>query len=1512
MLITLVCEEKMYSLRLSEKIAGQFWIVDSDKNAGENRILSVDANTDEIVWEISSNKNVHIYDAKDLRELSKVKLEIGKLFLLKLGKKQEEKAFLFAEPLTEDRCRYVKYVVADKTQLSIGSDNSNEIIIKNPFVSAQHASLTYNQQIWSIKDNASSNGIYVNGKRIHSEYTIKAGDCIFIMGFKMVFGREFFAINNPGQSVEFNTNKIYDYVKQQRVAYETPEIEETEYYYRSPDFRRKIEPLKLKIDLPTQKEYEDDTPIILTLAPALMMGVASLASGIATTVNAIRNGGDFTSTIPTLIMSVSMLCGMVLFPLIMKKREQKRKIKKNIERQEKYLKYLNNIRFEIEKNKQLQKEILLENHPDIFKYLSMQDFWERKLWNRTNTEEDFLTLRLGIGNRELEAELNFPENRFSIDEDTLRKALIDFSEEKQIITDVPLCISMMKDRILGIYGTYNEIANLLNNLLLQIACLYSYDEVKLVFLCDERDIKTFGYVRWLQHIWDNEEKVRFFATNEQDIKEVNAILNKVILERMDDEKAQSTPYYLVVSTSKRLADKCTFISDICGNEKLQGVGFIAAYPELKNLPKECKSIIQLYEGRGLILRNDSVSNQKDSFIQDRINLGMLEEVVKRITDFKLDLQQGKYALPGMLTFMDMYNVGNIEHLNIRHRWKENNPVMSLQAPIGVDTGGEVFYLDLHEKFHGPHGLVAGMTGSGKSEFIITYILSMAINYHPDEVAFVLIDYKGGGLTGAFENEKYRLPHLAGTITNLDGAAITRSILSIKSELRRRQSIFNKARNIANEGTMDIYKYQKMYRSGIVSEPVPHLFIISDEFAELKTQQPEFMEQLISTARIGRSLGVHLILATQKPSGVVNEQIWANSKFKICLKVQDKSDSMDMLKRADAAEIAETGRFYLQVGYNEIFQLGQSAWSGAPYIERNTLEENTESSIEVLDNLGNVVEDIKVKNETLNRVNGKQIIRILEELKALADEEQIYEKQLWLPEIPEIILLDEVQRKYKYQKKTGLCAVIGELDDPYCQSQELLLADFSENGNAVVYGVSGSGKEKFLITMLYSLYTDYSAKELNTYILDFGAETLRMFENAPQTGDVIVDGENDRISGLIAFLYKEIEMRKKMFSAYGGSYQKHIEGIEQEIPYILVVINNYSQFMDDYEKYDDDLISLTRDCTKYGIYFVITETTVNGIRHRMSQNLSQTYVLSLNDKTEYISVLGSTGGVYPPKIVGRGIIKKEETYVFQTASIVETNESVNCFIRDFCKHLRSQSDAVAKKIPVMPAEVSVEDMMPYLRGLSQVPLGIAGDDFQCIYHDFTRNCVLQILSYELEDSTYFAKGIQEVLSNVKDVEIIVFNSDMKEPEKEIIRLFEIAVERNNNYKRTNGNPTVDMHPIVCIFKSVFRMKSVLSEDGYSKLYNILDKSQGTYNLAYFIFDDVMSANRYSAENWYQNQCKGNGIWVGQGLLDQMRLQINRRQEASANKEVDESFGFYVEKGRHRMMKLVTKDYEKGEK
>ncbi len=303
----------------------------------------------------------------------------------------------------------------------------------------------------------------------------------------------------------------------------------------------------------------------------------------------------------------------------------------------------------------------------------------------------------------------------------------------------------------------------------------------------------------------------------------------------------------------------------------------------------------------------------------------------------------------------------------------------------------------------------------------------------------------------------RLPHLAGTITNLDGPAVNRSLVSIQSELRRRQAIFNEARQVSGEGTIDIYKYQKMHRAGLVKEAVPHLFIISDEFAELKAQQPEFMAQLISAARIGRSLGVHLILATQKPSGVVDDQIWSNSRFRVCLKVQERADSMDMLKRPDAAALAETGRFYLQVGFNELFALGQSAWCGAPYVPVDRVEKKRDERVAVLDHLGRVLSEASPRPSQGKGSGLTQVVAVVRYLSDLAEGEGVSARRLWLPPIPAVIYLRNLREKYHWHTDLQeLEPVIGEFDDPFRQAQGLLTLPFSRKGNALVYGATGGG------------------------------------------------------------------------------------------------------------------------------------------------------------------------------------------------------------------------------------------------------------------------------------------------------------------------------------------------------------------------------------------------------------------------------------------------------------------------
>lgn len=862
----------------------------------------------------------------------------------------------------------------------------------------------------------------------------------------------------------------------------------------------------------------------------------------------------------------------------------------------------------------------------------------------------------------------------------------------------------------------------------------------------------------------------------------------------------------------------------------------------------------------------------------------INSLVRKLSGIKLDLSSTSEVLPSMLTFLEMYNVSKIEHLNIRTRWKENNPTVTLKAPVGVDTLGNLFYLDLHEKYQGPHGLVAGMTGSGKSEFIITYILSMAVNYHPDEVAFILIDYKGGGLAGAFENKKkgIKLPHLAGTITNLDGASINRSLVSIQSELRKRQSIFNEAKQISNEGTMDIYKYQKLYREGIVTEPVPHLFIISDEFAELKTQQPEFMDQLISTARIGRSLGVHLILATQKPNGVVNDQIWSNSRFRVCLKVQEKQDSMDMIKRPDAAELSATGRFYLQVGYNEFFDIGQSAWCGAPYVPTEEVESKEEDSVQIIDNLGRIVKEVKdSKKENEENVNNiKQIVGIVNYLSEIADEDHISVRKLWMDEIPEFITVNSLINKYGPLQKDGLEVVIGEYDDPFNQQQNIVIHNVSECGNTIIYGAMGSGKELLVNTLVCGLIENFAPSDINLFLIDFGSEALQMYAKAPHVGNVLLSSDEEKLIRLMKILKEQIYERKKLLAEYSGNPDLYEKATGRSLTTIVTIIDNYAAFNELYENLVDEIAYLSREGSKYKIYFIITATAVNEVKYKISQNFGKQYVLQMNDKSDYSSVFGNVKGVYPSKLIGRGLILKNSVYEFQTAHICK-DEELQAYVTGLTSELNANySDDNVIKVPEVPEKLTPEDIK-ITQTLENVQIGVDLDLVKPVVVNLKKSVVNVITGKNIDEVIATGRGIAELVSRIDNCEVTILDSETEE--SKIVEIYNMMVERNNSYKDDN---TLTFDRKVIFIMNWQSIIDNLSTDGKDKLECLIKHCELEYSVTFILCDIAESVKKYNRSNWYVMRADSSDyVWVGMGIDEQSVFNnpINYREVKKVKKD-----------------------------
>ena len=1348
------------------------------------------------------------------------------------------------------------------------------------------------------------------------------------MGLRIVIGNNFIAANNPDGKVIFNSNYFGIYEPQKCKEIKNNQEPETDYFYRSPRFKREISNAVIKIDAPPTIQKPDDTPLALTLGPSLTMGIASLSTAVMSVINFSQGDGNITSIIPTMCMSVSMLAGTVLWPILTRKHSKKARHENEIKRQHKYLEYLDSIRDDIKRLCKEQTDILNENIISNEECVERITMVKRSLWERSIGQDDFLRVRLGKGELPLLADIKYPEKKFTLDDDNLQDAMLSLGEEKKILTDVPISLSLTENFVSGIIGNYNNIVDLAKSLILQIISLHSYDEVKLILIADEDAKHDWEFVKCIPHFWNNDKTFRMTAFCPEDIKELSLFIENNIIERINSNKQidEYLPYYVILSASKALSDKCEGLNHLLEYSSNCGFSLLSIQEELKDLPKEASTVVSVNGNNSKLFRKDEITGKAIQFSAEYANPQSALNAAYTIANIELDISAQHYSLPNMMTFMEMFNVSKIEHLNCLTRWKESNPVATLQTPVGVDTQGDLFYLDLHEKYHGPHGLVAGMTGSGKSEFIITYILSLAVNFHPDEVSFILIDYKGGGLTGAFEDEDrgIKLPHLAGTITNLDGAAVQRSLVSIQSELRRRQAVFNEARKIANEGTMDIYKYQQLYRNGVVTEPVPHLFIISDEFAELKSQQPEFMEQLISAARIGRSLGVHLILATQKPSGVVDDQIWSNSKFRVCLKVQDKSDSQEMIKCPDAAAISQTGRFYLQVGFNELFALGQSAWCGAEYVPADTVEKNVDESIEIIDNLGQVIKQIKPEKKIVNDAPKiKQIVAIVKYLSDLAAEENVTVRPLWLDPIPSRIFVENIENKYNYQpEKFVLNPVIGEYDDPFNQKQCALTVPLSKEGNCLVYGASGNGKTTFLSSLAYSLIHRHSVEELNMYILDFGAETLKAFEKAPSVGGVVTSADSEKVVNLFKLLKQELDKRKQLFADFGGDYSSYIKSGQPSVPNIVVLINNYVGFSEQFENLEEAFGMLSRDGIKYGIYFIVTVSSTNAMRYRYVQNFKQVFTMQLNDASDYSMVVGRTEGVVPSKFKGRGLAALDRVYEFQTAFCSDVDDQYE-YIREFCSNQRIHADKFAKPIPVLPEFVKADDMLNETITIKRIPFGIEKRSINTAAVDISSKYIYPVIANDITVLQNFAQEFAKVADKLDGCRIDIVDAERwltddlananvtnNNFDDIAVQIFEDVLARNNGYKAANMDISFldKFDERFVVIYGVEKMLSRLSADALDKFTAALFKGEAIYRVHFVMFDTSAYFSSVAYDDWCKTHIKPNdGIFVGDGFNDQYVLKTSKL-DSSLYEEIGDEFGYVIRKGKAILTKFLTSEVE----
>lgn len=1203
-------------------------------------------------------------------------------------------ALLWVRNPDELNQNFFKYWPSEET-ITIGRQNDHSIILSDPAIGQSSFEIGYEKNHYVLFPLNSA--IYINGKKIKQPQKLKSNDEITLCGNKMV--------------VQKDCLDVYD-----KVGNSTLQKQGQEYplFQRPPRFYPTMPNETVEIPEPPAAPTKPSSSFFSIFLPTIIMiGVTVVISIFASSYGIYSLMFMLGSTIVSIIN------------LIVQKSNYKKQKKL---RKEKYLEQMDHYRKQFDKQKTIQSESMIQIHPDTDECIKRVETKDKNLWNRTPQDEDFLDMRVGIGSSPFGVTIETRQKQLTLEPDLLAEEPYRLADEYHTLSNVPVTVSLGKNVVAGLIGPRSYGIGTILSFLIQLATHHSYTEVKLIVLYPPNEADQWEGLKWLPHVWDDDFKVRFMAKDKRAAHQLLAQFNDILKER--ERKAKEyydgilhMPHYVFVLADMTLLENEAIMSFLSKANPNMGYSSIFLSGRVETLPRDCKTIIEVDAKLGRFIK-DPVHDENEVFTPDQVSSHTIEKFARIMSPIRLKQTTASTDIPKKITFLEMYQVKAVEELNIAKRWSKSETFSSLAVPLGVGMGGEILYFNLHEKAHGPHGLVAGTTGSGKSEILQSLVLSLAINFHPHDLAFVVIDYKGGGMADLFNN----LPHLIGTITNLDGNRVMRALIAIESEMKRRQELFRQY------GVNHIDAYQKMYKKGSCDQPLPHLIMLFDEFAELKVDQPEFMAQVISAARIGRTLGIHLILATQKPSGVVDEQIWSNSSFKLCLKVKTTQDSMEVLKTPEAADIKYPGRTYLQVGNNELFELFQSAWSGAEY-RGNRDTDAKKISISKVDINGsrNLLYSNTLGEENDEEINELAALReyIIQSAQQLGIEKP---NDLWTKPLEDVVYISEIDDQ---PIKDEVAAVIGMVDDPYQQTQYPLAFDFIQEGNLLVFADVGLGKTTMLQTLMVSLIENYTTQEVCFYILDYGSKILKSFEQVAHCGDVVTMDEEDKYRYFVKMINKEIEWRSEKFTkASVSNYYAYKQVSNEPIPIWIIALDNYSTFIELYPDEEEFIIRLCRDGASLGIYVVLTTSKISDVRYRVAMYFKNVIAIGVEDKFELSALVGKARSFDIPNQPGRGFIKGQPPLEIQIAFPFQgetEKEKINQMRAWIQTHSKQGEKHSAKKIPVMPKHLTLCQLYDTYKALEHqqdlyLPIGL-NEDVEIATIDLQKN------QYQLITGTY---------------------------------------------------------------------------------------------------------------------------------------------------------------------------------
>jgi S-DNA-T family DNA segregation ATPase FtsK/SpoIIIE len=1008
-----------------------------------------------------------------------------------------------------------------------------------------------------------------------------------------------------------------------------------------------------------------------------------------------------------------------------------------------YLRYLAQHRRRVRRTVLQQQEAGAWQHPDPSSLWSLVLTTRR--WERRASHPDFLEIRIGTGEQRLATRITPLQTKPVEDLEPLSaKSLRRFIFAYTSIADQPVALFLRGFAQIHIGGP-DRAANraFVRALLMQLIAFHAPEEVRLALCLDDEGAGVWEWAKWLPHAQhpadhDAAGNVRLAGENAE---AVERLLSDGFTARPRYEPqatpSADEPYVVIVRDGGRIGL----------GHRMSTAGYRnAVLIDLDDpSPAATPGVLCLHiEDDDLVmLRRDRVGAEVRTRMAtpDLLSVRAARTVARLVSPYRIGVvaETAEDNLKSDFDLGSLLHIGDLSRLDLNALWATRPQAERLRVPIGIDADGNPVELDIKESAlggNGPHGMLIGATGSGKSELLRTLVLALATTHSSETLNFVLVDFKGGATFLGLD----RLPHTSAVITNLadDVALVGRMRDALHGELVRRQELLRAA-----GGYSSVLEYERARAQGAPLDPLPTLFVVVDEFSELLAAHREFIDLFVMIGRLGRSLAVHLLLASQRVDDGRIGQLESHLSYRIGLRTFSAMESRSVIGVPDAYELpASPGNGYLRVDVSTLIRFKAAYVSGAHRVRRARASQEVVQRQVVPYTLEHVplrAGQLPAVTEPMTDAAADPSGRdsVLSVVVAQLTDRGSPAHQVWLPPLGTPPTLDQLLPTLAPDPELGLSAPewagngellvpIGFVDRPFDQVRDLLMVDVGSIGGHVgIAGGTRSGKTTLMRTLICSLALTRSPREVQFYCLDFGGGGLSSITGLPHVGSVASRLDVDRVTRTVAEIVGLLAERERRFTALGvdgiASYrQMRADGRVTDDPYgdVFLVVDGWFTLRSEFEALEGAVRQIAAQGLNYGVHLMLTAARWSEVYHGMRDQIGTRLELRLGDAVDSAIDLRLAATV--PQVPGRGITSDKLHFLAALPRIDGLNDPAT--VADGLRALVSMVDEFwpgdpAPRVKTLPA-VLPADALPVPEGEIRVALGLDEEHMQPVWHDFS--------------------------------------------------------------------------------------------------------------------------------------------------------------------------------------------------